>query len=54
MVYVIILKSRNRCIDNPITECQYPRGYNGRWCENELRLNLNSQHSDIYQGLPYQ
>ena len=49
-----ILKSHNRCVDNPITECQCPRGYSGRWCANDLCLSLNCQHNDICQRLPYE
>ena len=48
------LKSHNGYVDNSITEYQCHYGYNGRWYENDLCLNLNCQHNGTYQRLPYE
>ena len=49
-----ILKSQNLCVNNPRSERRCSHGDNGRWCENDLCLNLNCQHNGTCQRLSYE
>ena len=37
-----------------LSECQCPHGYNDRWCENDLCLNLSCQHNGTCARLLYE
>ena len=48
-----VLKSAHLYVDQPENECQCADGYSGKWCEDDLCLELNCQNNGTCQRLPH-